>query len=249
VIIDRHETAVTVTSLAVFGSCPRKYYIQRSLGWNSGRFRRFDPGDIDDENDETSDDESSGDLSAARVGSAVHEILARIDVSPLSEQAAPQEARKLANVFRKSDLGRRAAAATRKAHEWAFVADIDGTIVRGSIDLWFEENGNLHLVDYKTDDITVAETHARAQDYAPQLALYALALERALGIRPTAAWLHFLRPDTVIEVPIDDVTIREARSLIARLREAQDQIRFDLNEGPHCQTCAFYRSLCPAGRQ
>ncbi len=38
VIDDRHETAVTVTSLAVFGACPRKYYIQRSLGWHNGRF-------------------------------------------------------------------------------------------------------------------------------------------------------------------------------------------------------------------
>jgi ATP-dependent exoDNAse (exonuclease V) beta subunit len=251
-ITDQHETAVTVTSLAVFGSCPRKYYIQRSLGWNSGRFRRFDPGEIDvGDTDATQDDEADGTLNAARVGSTVHEILANAMPALASEAALAQqeggEARRLARVFLNSDLGKRAAAAPRKAREWAFVADIDGTIVRGTIDLWFEENGRLHLVDYKTDDVTAAASFARAREYTPQLALYALALERALGMRPAAAWLHFLRTDTVVEVPLDDLTIREARSLIARLRKAQDEIRFDLNEGEHCRTCQFYRSLCPAG--
>ena len=26
-------------------------------------------------------------------------------------------------------------------------------LVRGTVDLWFEENGAVHLVDYKTDDV------------------------------------------------------------------------------------------------
>ncbi len=237
VIDDRHETAVTVTSLAVFGACPRKYYIQRSLGWNTGRFRRFDPDDITfDESSETKDDESE--LSASRVGSAVHEILAGL--TPTEDS---KEARQLADVFFKSELGRRVAASARVAREWAFIVEIDGTIVRGSIDLWFEENGELQIVDYKTDAVT-----ARAQEYAPQLALYAIALERAFGERPKIAWLHFLRPDVVVEVPLDDRAIASARALIAGLRKAQDELSFPLNEGEHCRSCQFYRSLCPAGR-
>ncbi len=169
VITDQHETAVTVTSLAVFGSCPRKYYIQRSLGWNSGRFRRFDPEDIDaDEAYRTPDDGADGDLGAARTGSDVHEILASAIPGLASEATVAQEghreARRLAGIFLNSDLGKRAAAASRRAREWAFVADIDGTIVRGTIDLWFEENGELHPpVDYKTDDVTTAGAHARAR--------------------------------------------------------------------------------------
>ena len=237
VIEDRHETAVTVTSLAVFGACPRKYYIQRSLGWNTGRFRRFDPDDITfDESSETKDDESQ--LSASRVGSAVHEILAGVTPSEDSK-----EARQLADVFHKSALGRRVAASARVAREWAFIVEIEGTIVRGSIDLWFEDNGDLHIVDYKTD----ADT-ARAHEYAPQLALYAIALERAFGARPKIASLHFLRPDVVIEVPLDDNAIAAARALVGELRKAQDELHFPLNEGDHCRSCQFYRSLCPAGR-
>ena len=239
-IEDQSETAVTVTSLAAFGACPRKYYIQRSLGWNTGRFRRFDPDDIaagDKEEDEETD------LSASRIGSAVHEILA--GQTPADD--AP-EARQLADVFFKSELGRRASSSPRVAREWAFIADIDGTIIRGTIDLWFEENGDLHVVDYKTDEVTAADAPTRARDYAPQLALYAMALERATGRRPAMASLHFLRPGTVVEIPLDNHAIAAARALIAGLRNAQNDLRFDLNEGEHCRACQFYRSLCPAGK-
>jgi ATP-dependent exoDNAse (exonuclease V) beta subunit len=241
-IEDQHETTVAVTSLAVFGDCPRKYYIQRSLGWNSGRFRRFDPDDIAaDETDDTEEDEA--DLSASDLGSAVHKILAGLTPS----DDAP-EARQLAEVFLKSDLGRRAAVSSRSEREWAFIADIDGTILRGSIDLWFEENGDFHVVDYKTSDVTADAAFVRAREYKPQLAFYAIALERALGTRPKVAWLHYLRPNTVVEVLLDDNAITAARSLIAGLRKAQDELQFGLNEGEHCRTCQFYRSLCPAGR-
>jgi len=241
VIHDQHETTATVTSLAVFGACPRKYYIQRSLGWSTGRFRRFDPDEVEVDD---FDGEAAADLSASRVGSAVHQILAGEE----PEDDVPQ-ARQLADTFRRGELGLKSESARRSGREWAFVADMDGAIIRGTIDLWFEDGqGGIHVVDYKTDDVAADLAPARAAEYAPQLALYAIALERALGIRPRAAWLHFLRPDRIIEVAIDDAAIAGARALIAGLRRAQDSLRFDLREGDHCRTCSFYRSLCPAGR-
>jgi ATP-dependent exoDNAse (exonuclease V) beta subunit len=227
-ITAQHDTAVNVTSLAVFANCPRKYYLQRYAGWNTRRASQFDPVEDLPEDDDL-------DISAADLGSAVHEILAARLVSKPGDY--PAEAHRLANVFLESNLGARAAASPRAAREWDFIIDIDGTLVRGTVDLWFEDNGEIHVVDYKTD------AHVNAEAYTPQLALYALAIERALGKRPAHAWLHFLRADTLVEVPLDhDVT-----PLLARLREAQDQLRFDLREGDHCRTCQFYRSLCPAG--
>jgi CRISPR/Cas system-associated exonuclease Cas4 (RecB family) len=219
---------VNVTSLAVFSSCPRKYYLQRYIGWNTRRFARFDPESLPE-------DDADADLDAAELGSLVHEVLAG------KAGPHPAAAHKLANVFLESDLGRRAAQATRAAREWDFIADIDHTLVRGTVDLWFEENGEIHLVDYKTDAV------ARPADYAPQLALYALAMERAFGKRPAYAWLHFLRSDLVVEVPLNDATLDNARQLIADLREAQDRLQFDLRVGAHCEACQFFRSICPAG--
>jgi RecB family exonuclease len=244
---DRHDTSVAVTSLAVFGTCPRKYYIQRSLGWNSGRFRRFDPEEIAaDEREETVGEatEDADDLSASRIGSAVHEILAGL----VPADDVP-EARRLADVFLKGELGRRVAGSTRVAREWGFIAEIDGTMVRGTVDMWFEDSGEVHVVDYKTDAVTAAAAPARARDYAPQLALYAMALERALGVRPRIASLHFLRPDVVVQISLDDLAIEAARGLIAGLRAAQNDLRFPLHEGEHCSVCPFYMSLCPAGRR
>ncbi|MDQ1471206.1 MAG: ATP-dependent helicase/nuclease subunit [Bryobacterales bacterium] len=223
-IEDQHDTAVNVTSLALFAKCPRKYYIQRYLGWTTGRRAHFDP-------EAPVPDDDGDEVSAAELGSLVHDLLAA------KPGEYPDEAHALANVFLQSELGRRAASATRSEREWDFIADIGGTVVRGSVDLWFEENGEIVLVDYKTD-----ATPIHPDDYAPQLAIYALALERALGVRPARAYLHFLRPNRIIEVPLD-----QARDLIAELRDAQDSLHFDLNEGDHCKQCPYYRSPCPAG--
>jgi ATP-dependent helicase/nuclease subunit A len=226
------ESAVNVTSLALFATCPRKYYIGRYIGWNGGRFQRFDPEDLPDDADDTP---------AAELGSMVHEILAGKNTAP------DPEASRLADVFLHSDLGTRAAASPRAAREWDFIVEVEGMLVRGTVDLWFEENGAIHLVDYKTDDVNADGLTARAGDYASQLALYALAIERAFGRRPARAWLHFLRPDRVVAIPVDDGALRAAAALVAQLREAQRSLRFDLREGAHCRSCQFYRTLCPAG--
>jgi len=221
------EAAVNVTSLTVFASCPRKYFLQRYTGWSPGMRGN---ADVDSDNDADEDE-----ISAADLGSAVHAVLAG------KPGPHPKEALELAEVFFRSGLGHRSAAAPRAAREWDFISEIEGIIVRGSVDLWFEENGEIEIVDYKTDSAI------RTEEYAPQLALYALALEKAFGKRPTRAWLHFLRHDTVAEVSIDPHALQEVRDLVIRLREAQDRLEFELNEGDHCHSCSFYRQMCPAG--
>jgi CRISPR/Cas system-associated exonuclease Cas4 (RecB family) len=224
-VTDQHETSVNVTSLAVFADCPRKYYLQRYLGWNGSRFASFDP-----EEDLPPDDDEA-DLSAAELGSAVHELLAG------KPGDYPDEVGRLADTFRKSSLGARAAASSRVEREWDFIIDIDGTLIRGTVDLWFEDRGEITLVDYKTD------AHVNGAAYTPQLALYAFAIERVSGKRPAHAYLHFLRSNTLIDLPLD----YPLRELLAELRTAQDTLRFNLHEGDHCRSCQFYRSLCPAG--
>ncbi len=223
-VSEQQDSAVNVTSLAVFAGCPRKYYLQRYIGWSGGRMTSFDPEELPGDSD----------LSASEVGSSVHEVLAG---KPGSH---PAEALELANVFRESDLGRRSAGARTAEREWEFIADMGGTLVRGSVDLWFEEDGEIQLVDYKTDAV------ARPAEYAPQLALYALAIERAFGKRPAHAYLHFLRPNVVAEVPLDDAALEGAKRSIQELGRAQNMLRFEMREGSHCYSCQFYRSMCPA---
>lgn len=221
VIGDQYDTAVNVTSLTAFANCPRRYYIERYLGWSGAGTRgarKVDPEE----------------LPAAELGSLVHEVLAG------RPGPHPDEALSLAAVFQRSDLGHRAEAALRREREWDFIADVDGTLIRGTIDLWFEDAAGIHIVDYKTD------TTIKPGEYAPQVALYAMALERAFGSRPVSASLHYLKHDVVERVDVGDPAIEGARELIRALRDAQEQLKFEMREGEHCRACPWFRASCPA---
>ena len=78
------------------------------------------------------------------------------------EEIESAEANELASRFRSSDLGRRAETATRIEREFDFLFETDDVIVRGQIDLWFEEAGELVIVDYKTDRDEIGARGLRA---------------------------------------------------------------------------------------
>src|ERR1017187_3102792 len=99
----------------------------------------------------------------------------------------------------------------------------------------------------KTDAVTAAEAHQRAQDYELQVRLYALAVERVAGFSPGRAWLHFLRPNTAVEVDLTPSLLESPEQMVREFQEAQERGEFPLSEGEHCKRCPFYRDLCPAG--
>lgn len=68
----------------------------------------------------------------------------------------------------------------------------DGAPVHGTIDLAYEHGGRWHLVDFKTDDAPRGRIEQAAAPYLGQIALYAGALQQAVGHAPAAS-LHFLR--------------------------------------------------------
>ena len=65
-------------------------------------------------------------------------------------------------------------------------------VVQGVADLAVLLPQEIWLVDFKTDDVRPTELPARVQLYAPQLKLYALALEKIFSRPVTRRWLHFL---------------------------------------------------------
>ena len=123
---------------------------------------------------------------------------------------------RLVQVFRESALGQRAAKATRIEREFDFLMSVEDLVIRGQVDLWFEEGGELVIVDYKTDAVTAVEAHQRAQDYELQLKLYALAVERVAGRAPDRAWLHFLRPNVAIEVDLTPSLLDTPEQIVQR---------------------------------
>jgi ATP-dependent helicase/nuclease subunit A len=163
---------------------------------------------------------------AAELGTEVHELLAGFRT-----EACPDAVR-LADVFRRSSLAQRALRATRVEREFDFVLAVEDVVVHGQIDLWFEEAGQLIVVDYKTDHVTGPEAYRRAGEYAPQLRLYALAIERIAGRAPNAAYLHFLRPDKVIEVDLGPSLLESPEQLVRDFRDAQERERCAFDHGP-----------------
>jgi ATP-dependent helicase/nuclease subunit A len=224
---EQQDTNATVTALREFSSCPRRYYLGHYLGFE-GRLRTLEDADAE--------------LPASELGNQVHALLAGDEVASPDARAV-----QLAQVFRESALGKRAARAPRVEREFDFLMSVDGLVVRGQVDLWFEEGGELVIVDYKTDAVTAAEAHQRAHDYELQLRLYALAVERVAGRAPDRAWLHFLRPNTVVEVDLAPSLLDSPEQLVRDFQEAQERGEFPLHEGEHCRACPFYRDLCPAG--
>jgi ATP-dependent exoDNAse (exonuclease V) beta subunit len=222
----QHDNAATVTALSTFAVCPRKYYLGGYLGFEG----RVHAGAGE-----------NGGLGAAELGSQVHALLAGVPVAEPDPEAI-----RLAEVFRRSALGKRAARTQHAEREFDFLIAIEGLVIRGQVDLWFEEGGELAIVDYKTDGVTAVEAHQRAADYGLQLRLYAAAVERVAGRAPDRAWLHFLRSDTVIPVDLTPSLLDSPDQIVREFIEAQEAQEFPLREGPHCKRCPFYKDLCPA---
>jgi ATP-dependent helicase/nuclease subunit A len=65
-------------------------------------------------------------------------------------------------------------------------------VVQGVADLAVLLPREIWLVDFKTDELRAGQLPAKIQAYAPQLRLYARALEKIYGRPVTNAWLHFL---------------------------------------------------------
>lgn len=74
-------------------------------------------------------------------------------------------------------------------------------MVQGVIDVVFESDDGLWIIDYKTDSITSQQLPRVAQSYTPQVALYAHAAEQILKVPVVHVSLVFLTPGK--EVPVD----------------------------------------------
>ena len=223
-ITGQQDGNATVSALVEFAKCPRAYYLGHYLGLGGDRPKGQADG-----------------IPAAELGLQVHALLAGgalPDPDP--------EALRLAEVFRQSPLGRRAAQAGRVEREFDFLMAVEDLVIRGKVDLWFDEGAEIVVVDYKTDDVTRQQAHERAADYALQLRLYAMAVERVAGRPPSRACLHFLRPNTVVEVDLAPSLIDSPEQAVRDFQAAQASLDFPTNAGDRCRRCPFVRDLCPA---
>ncbi len=220
----QYDSSAAVTSVTQFHACPRKYYLGRYLGLKGSP------------NGTEGGGQGTG---AIELGTEAHRALA-------GGTTDSPEARELSERFAATELGRRAARATRLEREFDFLLAVEDVVLRGQIDLWFEESGELVLVDYKTD--RDGPTGDGAVEYALQLRLYALALKIYAGRLPDRAVLCYLRSGRVREVSLTPADLDAARLAVRRnCATAQDRLEFPMKVGEQCRRCSFFKGLCPAG--
>ena len=254
---EQSDSAAAVTSIALYSHCPRRYYLSRYLGFGPG----FGPGigrtaeaaaaasepgtqvtgrllPKTNRPDETSPE--NDELEATELGRRVHAILA----GSQAPDAAYPEVMELVRNFQESVLGKRVPVDAH--HEQNLLFALDGHLLRGQVDLWFEEGGERVLVDYKTDQVKSGDVTGHAPEYELQLQLYARAIEQATGRRPDRAVLYFLQPNVAMDVDVSASAINAAADRVKDFFGAQSRIDFPLNIGEHCYRCPHYRNLCPA---
>ncbi len=224
------QPAVSATDLARFDLCPRRFWLAREIGWAA---QPNEPaGDPEAEHDEDDVPVPGG----AELGSEVHALLA----GQILESPSPR-ALHLADVFRQSDLGRRAAQARRSEREYDFLFELDGTLIRGSIDLWFEDSDGCTLVDYKTG-------HPRKEqlgEYRLQLQIYAKALG-VLGVpRPVKAFIFLLDEGRAVQVETGGDAERIVLAALAQFRQAGADGEFPMRPGRQCEFCSYWKNACP----
>ncbi len=129
-------------------------------------------------------------------GSLVHRILEWIPLDeperagPMAEALGPSFGLGPDAALRAGEAARRALAlpvmqraraAARVWRELPVWLPQGADLVEGVVDLVFEEDGALVVVDYKTDHIAPEQALAQAAHHAPQLQLYGRALAIATG--------------------------------------------------------------------
>lgn len=80
---------------------------------------------------------------------------------------------------------------------------VEQRMLQGVIDVFFEENGELVLVDYKTDRIggdNEGFCRVLRERYAGQMRAYRLALESSTGLRVKEVWLYGIGRDVAVRV-------------------------------------------------
>ena len=118
------------------------------------------------------------------------------------EQASAVDVRAIVR-FLRSDLAariRKNARTVRREYRFSLLRPVrdfatldadDAVLLQGVVDCFFEENGELVVVDFKTDRIGRTQIEERAEHYRPQLEAYSMALMRVMGKKVREKVLYF----------------------------------------------------------
>ncbi|MBI3058826.1 MAG: PD-(D/E)XK nuclease family protein, partial [Deltaproteobacteria bacterium] len=113
-----------------------------------------------------------------------------------------------------ADVLKRAALSQRVWRELPFVYNHRGSLIEGFVDLAFEENGEIVVVDFKTDEVEGKELEKRTRRYAPQGVVYAMALEKIARKRVKEVVFLFLSARIEKSTPLGKSAFHRVEKLL-----------------------------------
>ena len=213
--VDNSHYVYTVTEILKFHFCPQLYYFNSILGLqgiNEGYWTESDYAEGEDGSN-LKDDELPG----HELGNIVHRVFKNYHFSEdnLKEyikkelsvfgldtnQNSIDLVANWVNSFYNSDIGKEVISGKQQKRETSFIFNYRHNLIRGQIDLfYFNNEGLLKIIDYKANDITIAEIPEKVKFYQLQMQLYARALETIYGRKVDETILYFLVPDKPVVV-------------------------------------------------
>ena len=197
-----------------------------------GRTTQADP---DDKPEQESSEPWKRGRAGTSVGRAVHAVLQSIDLATgegIAERARAQaaaegvpgregEIERLCQIAVESEIVKRAVASKRFWREVPVAVAMGNGSLHGFIDLLFEEEEGLVVVDYKTDSIAGEEAPEAVQRYRLQGGAYAHALQKLAGKPVTEVVFLYLQPRREQRLPGLAEAMRDAREEAEGLLGAQ----------------------------
>ncbi len=246
---------LSYSALALFERCSYRYFAERVLGLPLRPTVKGTGG-------------VEAGLAATELGDAVHRLLEHV---PLDDPAPPlrevldatvrgwypevtdaelERVAALVAAYCDSALARRLAALEGARPERPFVFEHDGVVIRGRLDVLWQEGERALVVDYKSNALEGREPAEIVEaEYVLQRLVYALVCLRAGASEVEVAYQFLERPEGVVSTTF---TAAAAPELEAHLSEAIARIRTgDFRPTPSefvCSDCPALDLVCAGPR-
>ena len=185
----------------------------------------------DEKEEQESDEPWRRGRAGTQVGRAVHAVLQATDLASghdIADRAqaqavaegVPDRATEIENHARTaiaSDIVKRAVASGRLWREVPVAVPVGGGSLHGFIDLLFEENDGLVVVDYKTDSINASQASEAVNRYRLQGGAYAHAIQTLTGKPVKEVVFLYLQPNR-------EETLQDLQQAMADARSAAEEL-------------------------
>ena len=144
--------------------------------------------------------------------------------------------------FRESAFAARLKSAEEIKQEFALEFMCNDTVITATVDLfWRNDDGNSHLLDFKTDNKIPTD-----RSHELQMNIYGLMVRDILGYTVEDIILYYLRQNKA-KVVIDKYpAVDNTKNTLTQIVVDIQSNKFDPCVGENCVYCGFFQSICSA---